>query len=129
MKQYVTAQEYKALGGALSIDDTSLESWLQLATIKVDEMTFRRIGDVLLALTPFQQELVKRATVAQADHLQQLDETVGLDFDVSGWSITDVSMSYGGEGASPAKSWHKEQNHSSVALAYLNQSGLTWRGV
>lgn len=129
MKQYVTAQEYKALGGWLSADDIGLLGWLQLATLKVDEMTFSRIGNNLLAYSPFQQELIKKATVVQADYLQQVDSTVGLDFDVSSWSITDVSMSFGGSDANAAKKWYKDQNHSPVALAYLYQSGLTWRGV
>lgn len=129
MKQYVTVQEYADLGGQMPVNDPHLLDWIRFATIKVDEMTFRKIGPDLARLTPFQQELVKKATVVQTDYLNDLANTTGLDFDAASWSITDVSMSYGGDTSTPSKRWHKEQNHSSMALAYLAQSGLTWPGV
>lgn len=130
MKQYVTLEEYRSLGGAIpdTVSDAILDRWLQYATAKVDQMTFNRIHshDTLMS---FQRELVQRATVVQADYLYGLDSTVGLDFNASSWSITDVSMSLGGTNESPSAVWNREQHLSPVALDYLNQSGLTWRGI
>lgn len=129
MKQYVTEAEYRALGGAMppQITGAALQRLLGLATLKVDEMTLHRLR-AQKPLTPYQNELVQRATVAQADALYALESAEGLEgANVAGFSVTDVSVSYGTPSAAEAAA--RERQYSKVALACLEGTGLLWRGV
>lgn len=131
MKTYITPEEYRSLGGKApdDISPKNLEHWISLATILVDKMTTHKIRG-LEHLTPYQQSLVKQATVAQVDFLIDLDSTVGLDAgNVSSWSITDISINTGGDSEGAQAAWLRQENCSSTAYTYLNASGLTWRGV
>lgn len=128
MKQYVSAEEYRALGGRIPADteDDVLDGWLRLASVKVDKMALWRIGE-LEKLAAWRRELVQLATVAQADCLYEADAGGGLGEGISGYSVADVSVSFGG--GSAAAGWRREHNLSPAALDYLDAAGLTWRGV
>lgn len=130
MRQYISAEEYRALGGRMPVDvePDELNRWLQLATAAIDRMTFGRIVDIE-RLTPYQAALVRQAVVLQADYqYENYQDTGGMDgAGISGWSVTDISMSYSGTGG--ARAWLRENNLSPAAYDLLDASGLAWRGV
>jgi hypothetical protein len=127
MTQYVTKSEYTSLGGtSLSgLSDAEIDKWLKLASLKVDTITFNRID--LSTISAYQLEYVKLATVYEADYLYSIDSTVGLDEALSGWSVTDISLSYQ-QNVGSVK-WYKDNNISRMAVEFLDKSGLTWRGI
>ena len=126
MKQYLTATEYRNLGGKSTLPDAELDKWLQAATVKVDRLTFGRIR--IIRLTQYQLDLLQRAMVAQTDYLVEIAGTVGLESGTASWSITDVSMGPAGN-ETPEAIYRQENNISFVAQEYLAAAGLTWRGV
>ena len=116
---YVTPEEYDGI-----IPTSEEEKWLELASIKVDALTFGRIKR---GVTPYQEGLIKKAVVSEADYLYQADENGGLDEDVSGWSVSGISMSYNSQTGS--SKWLKENNVSKTCYELLLQTGLMWRGL
>jgi hypothetical protein len=132
MNQYLTIAEYRTRGGKVPADvsDDELNLLIQLASVKVDRLTFGRIrGGDLNRITPYQADLVQQATVFQTDYLYDVDVTAGgLDTGgLASWSVTDISMSY--DTNSGSSQWLRENNISPMANELLSQSGLTWRGV
>lgn len=116
---YVTPEEYKG-----SIPTYEEEKWLELASMKVDALTFGRIKR---GVTPYQEELIKKAVMIEADYLYQADEEGRLDEDVSGWSVSGISMSYNNQSGS--SKWLKDNNISKTCYELLLQTGLMWRGL
>lgn len=116
---YVTPEEYKG-----EIPAYEEDRWLELASIKVDALTFGRIKR---GVTPYQLELIKKAVMVEADYLYQANEDGSLDEDVSGWSVSGISMSYNNQSAS--SKWLKENNISKTCYELLLQTGLMWRGL
>lgn len=116
---YVTPEEYEG-----NIPLLEREKWLELASIKIDTLTFGRIKR---GVTPYQEELIKKATVHEADYLYQANENGSLDEDVSGWSVSGISMSYNSQTGS--QKWLRDNNISKTCYELLSQTGLMWRGL
>jgi len=93
---------------------------LELASSKVDELTFNRIVPTGLdGLTAFQQDKITRATLLQAQHY----EDYGTDVEaMSGFSLSGLSMSFNESSSIPS-------GVSSVAYSLLKQTGLMRRVV
>lgn len=92
---------------------------LELASSKVDELTYNRIARLGIEnFTPFQQQKVKAATLAQAEYYDQYGTDAAL---MSGFSLLDTSISFGNStipaGVSP------------TAIMHLKQTGLMSRVV
>jgi len=126
MTQFITEQEYRALGGSIpeSVTGAALNKFLQRASIKLDQISGNRI--VSGRATSFQLDLLKQATVEEADYLYNLDQT-GLDPTVASFSVPDITVAY----TVPLGSarWYKENQISQYAVELLDKSGLTWRGL
>ncbi|MDR1015718.1 MAG: hypothetical protein LBL86_12195 [Coriobacteriales bacterium] len=94
MSQYLTYQQYTAMGGHVLAEDDA-DGYLTAASSRVDGLTFNRI--VLLgidALTPFQQELVRLGVKEQADFEYENADVIGSA--LAAYSINGVSVSFGG---------------------------------
>lgn len=116
---YVAPEEYEGM-----IPLTERENWLELASLKVDMLTFGRIKR---GVTPFQDGLIKKAVIHEADYLYQASENGSLDEDVSGWSVSGISMSYNSQTGS--QKWLRDNNISKTCYELLLQTGLMWRGL
>ena len=116
---YVTAEEYVG-----NIPSSEVEKWLELASIKVDALTFGRIKR---GTTEFQKNLIKLAVTHEADYLYQMNEEGSLDEDISGWSVSGISMSYNNQTGSSR--WLRDNNISKICYELLLQTGLMWRGL
>lgn len=132
MRQYLTISEYRAISNGIpdTLPDDAINRFLQLASLKVDQLTFGRIRGDLGRLTAYQKDLIQNAVAMQAETLYSVETATGsLDGSgVSGWSVTDISISYGGASAGGRAQWLRDNNISGMALEMLNLSGLTWRG-
>lgn len=94
------------------------ENILELASSKIDELTFNRIIAIgFNNLTSFQQTKVKNATLAQAEFYDNYGTDVAS---ISSFSILDTSISFGA-GNSPGV--------SPMAISELKQTGLMRRVV
>ncbi len=95
---------------------------LQLAEIKIDELTFNRIrARGFYNLTPFQQEKIKQAVCRQADYILEN----GYDEDgIQSYSVLDISISMSNSSREASR-----QSVDAVALALLKQTGLMCRRI
>lgn len=116
---YVTSGEYTGV-----IPPMEAEKWLELASLKIDALTFGRIKR---GVTPYQEELIKKATIHEAEYLYQANEDGSLDENVSGWSVSGISMSYNDQ--TGTQKWLKDNNISKTCYELLNLTGLMWRGL
>lgn len=93
---------------------------LELASSKIDELTFNRIvAKGIDNLTPFQKEKIQKATLLQAQHY----EDYGTDAEgLGGFSVHGLSMSFNGTGSTPT-------GVSPGAYMLLKQTGLMCRVV
>lgn len=93
---------------------------LELASSKVDELTYNRITGAggIVKLTTFQQEMIRKATLAQAEYYDQYGTDAAL---MSGFSLLDTSISFSNS-AIPA-------GVSPTAIMHLKQTGLMSRVV
>jgi len=100
--------------------DTLSQELLELASSKIDELTFNRIVTIdFTNLTAFQQDKIKRATLLQA----QFYEDYGIDTEsLSGFSVSGLSMSFSGGSSAPS-------GVSPGANMLLKQTGLMSRVV
>lgn len=97
------------------IYDTDL---LELASCKIDELTFNRIRAVGFDnLTAFQKEKVQKATLLQAQYYSDYGtESSGL----SGFNVSGLSMSFSTGASTP-------DGVSQTAYMMLKQTGLMGR--
>lgn len=119
---YADFSDYRNIIGEDDILETKeIEDNLELASVKIDEMTFGRINGVGFDnLTSFQRECIRKATCYQAQYIAEngYDET-----DVSSYTVGKLSVTQGQQ-ESVASKYHM----SPTALALLRASGLMWRG-
>ena len=102
--------------------DTLGDELLELASSKIDELTFNRIVARGFAnLTPFQKDKVEKATLLQAQYYEDYGPDPGA---LSGFSVPGLSLSFGqGTGETvPA-------GVSPTAYSLLKQTGLMVRTV
>lgn len=99
--------------------ETISQELLELASSKIDALTFNRIVDTGFDnLTAFQKDKVQKATLLQAKYY----EDYGTDTDaLSGFSVGGLSMSFSGSSAPVGV--------SPTAFMMLKQTGLTSRVV
>ena len=102
--------------------DTLDQELLELASSKIDELTFNRIqAKGFENLTSFQQDKIAKATLLQAKYY----EDYGTDAEVLGsFSVSGLSMSFNGDKASSTPS-----GVSPSAYMLLKQTGLMSRVV
>lgn len=119
---YADFSDYRNIIGEDDILETKeIEDNLELASVKIDEMTFGRINGVGFDnLTPFQRECIRKATCYQAQYIIEngYDET-----DVSSYTVGKLSVTQGQQESTSSK-YHMNP----TALALLRKSGLMWRG-
>lgn len=102
--------------------DTLDQELLELASSKIDELTFNRIQAIgFTNLTTFQQEKIEKATLLQAKYY----EDYGTDAEaLGGFSVSGLSMSFNGNKSSSTPS-----GVSPGAYMLLKQTGLMSRVV
>lgn len=100
--------------------DTLSEEVLELASSKIDEITYNRIRVIGFEnLTEFQKGIIEKATLLQAQYY----EDYGTDADgFSGFSVPGLSMNFGPNSSAPS-------GVSSAAYMLLKQTGLMNRVV
>lgn len=105
---------------AYATSDTLSEEVLELASSKIDELTFNRIRAIGFEnLTEFQKSMIKKATLLQAQYY----EDYGTDAEsLSGFSVSGLSMSFDNNSSTPT-------GVSSAAYMLLKQTGLMNRVV
>lgn len=93
---------------------------LELASSKVDELTFNRINAIGFSnLTELQKELIEKATLAQAQYYE--------DYGTEVESLSSISVGGYSIGMSSGGSIYK--GVSNATITYLKQTGLMCRVV
>lgn len=92
------------------------EDVLELASSKIDELTYGRIQGIgFNNLTPYQQKQIEKATLAQAEFYEQYGTDITA---LNGFSVGTYSLNMQGV---------EVKGVSSVALTYLRTTGLMSR--
>lgn len=119
---YADFSDYRNIIGEDDILETKeIEDNLELASVKIDEMTFGRINGVGFDnLTPFQRDCIRQATCYQTQYIAQngYDEE-----DVESYSVGKLSISKG-----QSENTASRHHMSPTAYALLRSSGLMFRG-
>ena len=91
---------------------------LELASSKIDELTFNRIVAIgFRNLTEFQQDKISKATLLQAQYY----DDYGTDVEsLNGFNVSGLSMSFSGGSTTP-------QGVSAAAYSLLKQTGFMCR--
>lgn len=119
---YITLAYYKTdYLGVDPQDDTALARAIARASDDVDMQTMH--GIVLANLDAAQLALVQKATAAQAEYYVQNGDT----YNEAGGSGSERIGSYS-RGGSSGSSGSRGQSFAPRAMAYLEQSGLMYRG-
>lgn len=104
-----------------SLDENAATKLLEEASDQVDRLTYGRIRRKGFDnLTEYQQEMIKKAVCHQAEFINNYGEY--LNSPLSGFSIGDVSLSFGKENQGPGGVIADKKT-----LDYLAQTGLTVR--
>jgi len=105
---------------AYATSDTLSEEVLELASSKIDELTFNRIRAIGFEnLTEFQKSIIKKANLLQAQYY----EDYGTDVEtLSGFSVSGLSMSFDNNSSTP-------HGVNPAAYMLLKQTGLMNRVV
>ncbi len=105
---------------AYATSGTLDDELLELASSKIDELTFNRIVKIgFVNLTPFQQSKVGQATLLQAQYYDDYGTDPSL---LSGFSVSGLSMSLGNNVSVPL-------GVSPAAYSLLKPTGLMNRTV
>ena len=122
---YVDVKYYrKVFKGTFGGKVAELRRLLRVASVKVDELTFGRIGRAGFdGLTQFQQECIREAVCHQADYYARNGiENGGA---IRSYRALDVSVWYDRLGNSRAEA----EGFSQMGFVWLERSGLMARGV
>lgn len=104
-----------------NLDEEMATKLLEEASDQVDRLTYGRIRRKDFEnLTEYQQEMIKKAVCHQAEFINNNGEY--LSSPLSGFSIGDVSLSFGKENQGPGGVIADKKT-----LDYLSQTGLTVR--
>ena len=121
MNQYATIDDFKELFKS-ELSDEELDLKLQLASERIDTITFNRIvGLGFDNLTSFQQENIKLATCFQANHM--INNFNNDLSSLSGFSVLDISVNLNEDSKGKAN----KLNMSEEAYDFINKTGLTNR--
>jgi hypothetical protein len=105
---------------AYAASETLSSELLELASSKIDELTYNRIVAAgLTNLTSFQQGKIRDATLLQAQYYEDYGPDAGA---LTGFSVSGLSMSLGGNSSVPT-------GVSQGAYMLLKQTGLMNRVV
>ena len=127
---YITYQQYKEIYGEPPVSEDNFSVYAGLASDLIDGMTQYRIekSGGISALSPFLQELIKKATAAQVLYFTQIGlETVLTG--QAGQSFTVGKVSVSGGSLANANTKAGELMISPLAAAILEQTPLMYRGV
>ena len=104
-----------------TLEENVATKLLEEASDQVDRLTYGRIrARGFNNLTEYQQEMIKKAVCHQAEFINNNGEY--LSSPLSGFSIGDVSLSFGKENQGPGGVIADKKT-----LDYLSQTGLTVR--
>lgn len=119
IESYAQEEDYKKV--YQNIDDKEIKKFLELASIVVNWTTLTRIEKMgFYNLTDNQQELIKKATIEEANYLYE--NSVFEEDGVQSFSITDISISQ-----KEKESISKRLELSKLAYFYLKRTGLVNR--
>jgi hypothetical protein len=94
MSQYLTFEQYEEMGGHTLTPETA-DAALTSASLRIDSLTFNRIVKLgWEGLTPFQQGIVSRCVMEQADF--EVENSDVIESALAAYSINGVSVSFGG---------------------------------
>ena len=120
MSQYVDSEYYLNSYKGKTIPAVDLDSYLLLASEKVDELTFNRIVKIgFNNLTDFQKEKVQRAVCTHADCIYENGTEMGQ---ISSYSVLDINVTVDNKNSTEAK-----YGVNSNTYNLLKQTGLTCR--
>lgn len=120
--QYASKEDYARYCPNGDIPEDDLDTELDAASRDVDGLTYNRIvRDGFDALTPFQQDLVRRAVCEQASFRHDYADLIATP--LASYSINGVVMQFGN-----VKEIGGVATTDSVA-GLLLQTGLTYRGL
>ena len=115
----ISYAEYKSLGGE-KLTEENAEIYLGLAYYDIDSLTFNRIKKYGFEnLTEFQQSVIKKSIVLQADF--RLENENWLNSALSQYSINGVSVNYTKSNTVTIRNGVFVPN---TVLSILKQSGL-----
>lgn len=117
---YVDSDYYKSIYKGSTITDDELDNRLELASDKIDSLTYNRIvGIGFDSLTAFQQEKIKKAVCAQADFMYKYGDYLNFPFQkyVAGSTELDFNSASGGGNTKT----------DDIVMNYLSQTGLICR--
>lgn len=105
---------------AYAASDTLSSELLELASSKIDELTYNRIVDTGFDnLTTFQKAKIERATLLQAQYYDDYGTDVEM---IGGFGLPGISMSIKSSPGTPP-------GVSPAACMYLKQTGLMSRRI
>ena len=105
---------------AYATSKTLSSELLDLASSKVDELTFNRINaEGFSNLTEFQQRLIEKAVISQAQYYE--------DYGIDAEALSSISVGSFSMGMNSGGSAYK--GVSTAAITYLKQTGLMCRVV
>lgn len=118
---YADSDYYKNTYKGSVIPDSEIENRLELASDKIDSLTYNRIDGIgFNNLTSFQQEKIKKAICAQADFMYQYGDYLNFPFQKYVAGSTELDFTSGTAGGGNTKT-------NEVVMNYLSQTGLTCR--
>lgn len=120
MSQYVDSEYYLNTFGGTTIPNDDLNSYLQKASEKIDELTFNRIVKIgFNNLTVFQKEKVQRAVCFHAEYIYENGPEMGQ---ISSYSVLDISVNVDNKNSTEAK-----YGTNNDVYNLLKQTGLMCR--
>lgn len=117
---YADSDYYENTFMGNTIPDDELNNKLELASDKIDSLTYNRIvGIGFDNLTSFQQEKIKKAVCCQADFMYKYGDY--LNTPISGYTAGSVQLNINTDsGGGNTKT-------TDIVMNYLGQTGLTCR--
>ena len=102
-----------------------IQELLDLAEMKVDEVTFNRIRGIGFDnLTEFQKDKVRKAVCVQADYIQEYGGYTDGEPQIESYSVLDISVS-----VSNKQTDAERVGMATLAYKLLEQTGLLWRAL
>ena len=102
-----------------------IQELLDLAEMKVDEVTFNRIRGIGFdALTEFQKDKVRKAVCVQADYIQEYGGYTDGEPQIESYSVLDISVSVSGKQTAAERA-----GMATLAYKLLEQTGLMRRAL
>ncbi len=102
-----------------------IQELLDLAEMKVDEVTFNRIRGIGFDnLTEFQRDKVRKAVCVQADYIQEYGGYTDGEPQIESYSVLDISVSVSGKQTAAERA-----GMATLAYKLLEQTGLMRRAL